>query len=391
MIKAGNKWTYHDSLLQKRKYLHTTGSATRNCLYEEISLVRNCPDCPVNLALGAIEHDQMLRHIDTLWVGRFLSEGVVMYEEGDSVIELCKKRLLQSGDGKLFKLNDNSTSRLSDDSKQIDFIISKNLKKENKCNVTLDDHQYWALEIVRRAGIMVSVYFPEKVNEDTSISTESQNESQAEFVQATSTSSKNQSKTLTPIRSSRDLRLDTDEAGHSQFVRNRVIDNENLLVRIIKKLQCENRRDRLITAIADSRINGWAAAKNLDSQTCTRLVPFGETARVETCSSTIVDVSVKHTACGPQPFFHNLNVNLNGYELTKFSNCYHTGNMASLTVILTHFKRTIGNSKTRISFSTKKESSTTFHLKQITHLKISSTRTTTINKESLIKFQCYLT
>jgi hypothetical protein len=125
MIKAGNKWTYHDSLLQKRKYLHTTGSATRNCLYEEISLVRNCPDCPVNLALGAIEHDQMLRHIDTLWVGRFLSEGVVMYEEGDSVIELCKKRLLQSGDGKLFKLNDNSTSRLSDDSKQIDFIISK--------------------------------------------------------------------------------------------------------------------------------------------------------------------------------------------------------------------------------------------------------------------------
>jgi len=174
--------------------------------------------------------------------------------------------------------------------------------------VTLDDHQYWALEIVRRAGIIVSVYFPEKVNEDTSISTESQNESQAEFVQATSTSSKNQSKTLTPIRSSRDLRLDTDEAGHSQFVRNRVIDNENLLVRIIKKPQCENRRNRLITAIADSRINGWAAAKNLDSQTCTRLVPFGETARVETCSSTIVDVSVKHTACGPQPFFNNLNV-----------------------------------------------------------------------------------
>jgi hypothetical protein len=32
MIRAGNKWTYHDGVPQKKKYLHTTGSATRNCL-----------------------------------------------------------------------------------------------------------------------------------------------------------------------------------------------------------------------------------------------------------------------------------------------------------------------------------------------------------------------
>jgi hypothetical protein len=326
MMKAGNKWTYHDGVPQKKKYLHTTGSSTRNCLYEEIPLMRNCPDCPVNSALGTIEPDQMLRHNGTLWVGRFLSEGVVMYKEEDAVIETCKKRLLEFGDGKLFKLNDNSTYRLSDDSKQIDFVMTKTLKRENKCNVTLEDHQYWALEM---AGIIVSIHFPEEVKEDVPVLTESQDITQAELVQTNSTSSKNQSKTSSPVRSSRDLKLDTDEAGHLQFVRNRVIDNENLLVRIIRKLQCENRRDRLITAIADSRINGWAAAKNLDFPTCTRLVPFGETARVEICSSTIVNISVKNTVCGPQPFFNNFTVNLNGYELTKFSNCYHTGNMVN--------------------------------------------------------------
>ncbi len=65
----------------------------------------------------------MLRHNDTLWVGRFLPEGVVMYKEEDAVIETCKKRVLESGDGKLFKLDDNSTYRLSDYSKQIDFVL----------------------------------------------------------------------------------------------------------------------------------------------------------------------------------------------------------------------------------------------------------------------------
>lgn len=305
MIKVGNKWTYHDRLLPTKTFLYTTGSATRNCLYEEIPLVRNCPDCPVSSALGPIEPNQMARHNNTLWVGRFLPEGVVMYKEEDAVIEQCKKRLLTSGDGKLFKVDDNSY-RLSDDSKQIDFVITKESKKENRCNITLDDHQYWALEM---AGFIVSVYFPEKLNDDTASPTESKNQSHS--------------------RSSRDLKLDVDELGHLQFVRDRVIDNENLLVRIIRKLQCENRRDRLITAIADSRINGWAAAKNLDFQTCTRLVPFGETARIETCSSSFVNISTKKTICGPQPFFNNFTVNLNGYELVKFSNCYHTGNMVN--------------------------------------------------------------
>ena len=187
--------------------------------------------------------------------------------------------------------------------------------------MTLDDRQFWALEM---AGIIVSVYFPEKVSEDTPVLTESQDD-----LQATVTLSENQPKNILPIRNSRDLKLDADEAGHLQFVRNRITDEENVLVRIIRKLQCENRKDRLITAIADSRVNGWAAAKNLDFQTCTRLVPFGETARVETCSSKIVNISVKNTVCGPQPFFNNFTVNLNGYELTKFSNCYHTGNMVN--------------------------------------------------------------
>ena len=66
--------------------------------------------------------------------------------------------------------------------------------------MTLDDRQFWALEM---AGIIVSVYFPEKVSEDTPVLTESQDD-----LQATVTLSENQPKTILPIRNSRDLKLD---------------------------------------------------------------------------------------------------------------------------------------------------------------------------------------
>ena len=45
-----------------------------------------------------------------------------------------------------------------------------------------------------------------------------------------------------------------------------------------------------------------------------------------------MEISIKETTCGPQPLIHeNLTISVNGFEVTKYSNCYHKGNLVDIS------------------------------------------------------------
>ena len=117
------------------------------------------------------------------------------------------------------------------------------------------------------------------------------------------------------------------EAAHVSFLLNRITTHENKIVEQVRQIQCEQQRTRLTQARIMAYNDGWAAAKLLEFPECTRIVSIGEVAQVKTCEPQIVKFETTITKCGPQQIFNNFTIDINGYELTKFSSCYWRGNL----------------------------------------------------------------
>ncbi|KAK4028702.1 hypothetical protein OUZ56_021706 [Daphnia magna] len=117
---------------------------------------------------------------------------------------------------------------------------------------------------------------------------------------------------------------DLDKAANKQYIQDRVTDRENELVRMIQRLECDARKAKHERAIVAAQYNGWLAASHLKLPQCTKLQAFGQTAVVIKCNSVNVRFETIITSCGPQPKFNNYTINLDGWELVKYSPCYWT-------------------------------------------------------------------
>lgn len=308
MTKTNNKWTARNVPPRSSQFLRTKSVLDETCLFEQTTLQKDCSNCQISSIFGKIEnYDQVERKNGTVWIATPIPEGTLMFKEQDTIIEKCTEKIIEDGEGFLYKMN-NDTFRLSNPKKQLDLIISKTAKYENDCNVTLTDDHYWVLEM---PGIIVTLITPEKDHEAPSnplLTTQNSNN-----------------------RPVRDLKDDIDVTGHLTFIQNRITHNENKLANSINLLLCESMRNRIAESIQTARSNGWLAAKLLGFPTCTRLVPVGQTALLETCAANQMNVSAEVTNCGPQvKVGENSTVNINGFELTKFANCYSTNNLVNL-------------------------------------------------------------
>ncbi|XP_045025162.1 uncharacterized protein LOC123469880 [Daphnia magna] len=109
-----------------------------------------------------------------------------------------------------------------------------------------------------------------------------------------------------------------------QYIRDKLTDHENELARLIQILQCDSRKAKHERAIASAKYNGWLAASQLNLPQCTKLQALGRTAVVIQCKELNFTFDTVVTSCGPQPKFQNFTINLDGWELVKFSPCYWT-------------------------------------------------------------------
>ena len=313
MHQEGDKWIGRSAIQRNSRYMQTVGHATETCLYEQITLTRDCADCPISTPVGPIGNvDQVETKNGTMWFAALFSEGTMMWKGKEGSMEKCNKTTLESGEGRLYRIN-NETFRLADPSKQLDFIISKEIMNGNDCNVSLTENQFW---IIQMPGIYVTI--KRKSSEPS------------RNVSTTTRSPVNSQPEVAP-RPARALVDSLNAAEHLQFIQNRLTDNENKLLSAVRQLQCESRKNKFQRAIRTAAANGWIAAKELGFPRCTRLIPVGETAQMQTCSPQTVEVTSLKTTCGPQPLvYENYTVSINGFELTKFSDCYHQGKIVNL-------------------------------------------------------------
>ena len=313
MHQEGDKWIGRSAIQRNSRYMQTVGHATETCLYEQITLTKDCADCPISTPVGPIGNvDQVETKNGTMWFAALFSEGTMMWKGKEGSMEKCNKTTLESGEGRLYRIN-NETFRLADPSKQLDFIISKEIMNGNDCNVSLTENQFW---IIQMPGIYVTI--KRKSSEPSSNV-------------STTTRSPVNSQPEVASRPARALVDSLNAAEHLQFIQNRLTDNENKLLSAVRQLQCESRKNKFQRAIRTAASNGWIAAKELGFPKCTRLIPVGETAQMQTCSPQTVEVTSLKTTCGPQPLvYENYTVSINGFELTKFSDCYHQGKIVNL-------------------------------------------------------------
>ncbi|XP_045035981.1 LOW QUALITY PROTEIN: uncharacterized protein LOC116934869 [Daphnia magna] len=117
---------------------------------------------------------------------------------------------------------------------------------------------------------------------------------------------------------------DTTYTHKIQHELHRDIDRDNELARMLQTIECDVRKAKNERAIITAQYNGWLAASLLKLPRCAKLQAFGQTAVVIQCKAVNATIETVITPCGPQPKFNSYTINLDGWELVKFSPCYWT-------------------------------------------------------------------
>ncbi|KAI9550571.1 hypothetical protein GHT06_004451 [Daphnia sinensis] len=121
-------------------------------------------------------------------------------------------------------------------------------------------------------------------------------------------------------------RAEIEYASHTQYIRDFAMDISNHLAREIRNLQCESRKTAYHAATTTAQYDGWLAARHLDLPLCTKLLAVGASVSVLQCSPRNVTFETVFTPCGAQPRWGNQTINIEGWELTKYSECYWHAN-----------------------------------------------------------------
>ncbi|KAI9550783.1 hypothetical protein GHT06_007136 [Daphnia sinensis] len=117
---------------------------------------------------------------------------------------------------------------------------------------------------------------------------------------------------------------EVDTLANKQYIEDRATDRDNELAQMFEMMECEVRKAKHERAIITAQYNGWLAASLLKLPRCAKLQAFGQTAVVIQCKAVNVTFETVVTPCGPQPKFNNYTINLDGWELVKYSPCYWT-------------------------------------------------------------------
>ena len=107
-----------------------------------------------------------------------------------------------------------------------------------------------------------------------------------------------------------------------QFYKDETTKQANQLASIIRSTNCELKKLRYSQATATAQYNGWLAASQLKLEECTKLIAAGSTILVMKCQTKEVTFQTEITKCGPQLRFQEFTLNIDGFELVRYSPCY---------------------------------------------------------------------
>ncbi|XP_032798015.2 uncharacterized protein LOC116934643 [Daphnia magna] len=285
MTLSDNKYVFGRDPEIVGYWLQTIDSEILNCVLEQVQLYQQMEDEDFSTPIGkasAKSGNLSHNHLTLVWDKTYTQKSQHTL------------RIVESGTGTLTKkLGDEKYFRLLDDRRQLDFHLTPQppcVPTQQHCS-----NRTTVFNIVGQSKLsLVTAAIMEKFPPIT---------------------------VETPAPSSAE---DLDKAANKQYIQDRVTDRENELVRMIQRLECDARKAKHERAIAAAQYNGWLAASHLKLPQCTKLQAFGQTAVVVKCNSVNVTFETVITSCGPQPKFNIYTINLDGWELVKYSPCYWT-------------------------------------------------------------------
>jgi len=294
-----NKWALDGPPHIQSSWLQTTTASIVNCHLEEITLETECSNCTISSPLGDIPGNAN---------GTFSHNLVtIVWDNKEKHGRSCDLHTVESGTALLFNTTDSRMMQLRDTKKQLDFLL----------NTT--DTLFCPDKIPRGIRLKPVIGMD---NVAVRYSLTSRN--------LTGPSKKQTYLTARPKGQTAEIQqAEIDAAGHAQFTRDRVVEIANELARDLRKTQCVMRELAHQTAISTAQHNGWLAASYLDLPICSKLIPIGEDVGIVQCAPKNVSFTTVVTSCGPQPRYQNSTINIEGWELTRFSECYWYSNFVN--------------------------------------------------------------
>ncbi|KZS06474.1 Uncharacterized protein APZ42_030058 [Daphnia magna] len=271
MKLTADKWTYTPDPSTIGSWFSTVSPYVINCMMEETRLIRQA---------------QMT----------------------SSKLLLEKQILVSSGEGTLNKTSTPGTFHLEDEKQQLAFHI----KPEGRCLITACRHQNESFTVIRDEHLFILI---PHVDDDSK-------ESDYEPPQRETTILSNTNKNNTVTSLEQILNTEIGLAAHVQFVRDKLTEQENDILRIVRNNQCELVRTKRALAISAAQYDGWLAASNLQFPECMNLQAQGETVLLKQCRAIRIRFATETTSCRPQPRFKKFIIATNGWEFAPYSPCY---------------------------------------------------------------------
>ena len=288
MTIVDRKWICNQEPSDGGSWLSTITEETIACTLEELNLLQDANDNTIttplgktNATTGSVIHNHLTVIWDTTYAAKLEQEPI----------------LLESGTAKLINTSVINRFRLQDDIRQLEFHITpkKNCSqtifgctKENNIFSVIGESDMYIIVLPTNATLRYPF---------TTL-----------WAQA-----------VAPPRITTN---NVDISAHLQYIRDKLVEQENELSQLIETEQCEINTLRHSQSLATAQYNGWLAAYQLGFPNCTKLSAAGQTALVITCTPIEITFETEVTSCGPQPRFRNWTINLDGWELVQYSPCY---------------------------------------------------------------------
>ena len=287
-----NKWVHEGTPYVQGRWLGITHGSQLNCHLEEVTLQTECENCTISSPIGDIPGSMKgsLKHnlITLVWEDS--------WKQGFN----CTVRRIESCRALLFKTQDPLVNRIRDSERQLDFIF--NITKKTLCTSNPHAPKIRSMQVLGMENVIIDTYSTGSDHKEVINGTEG----------------------LKSI-----LRAEIDAAAHIQYIRDVAVEMSNGLAKELQKLQCTTRKLAHRNAVATAQFNGWLAASYIDLPICNKLVAIGESVNVLTCSPMNVTFTTELTNCGPQPRYGNSTINVEGWELTRYSECYWHSNFVN--------------------------------------------------------------
>ena len=308
MLNSGNTWSFVGEPQGDGHWWFTSTYRLKNCECEPLTLEQACDSCPVLSAFGEIAAN---RSVSSAIHGL----RTIVWNVASSTKKPCEWDRLERRPGSLF--NDSGVLRLRDDGQQVEFVLGSwkpNCDQKLPSMFTVVGEQRLAIFILDNtsAPMFREGYRydgPEKRGREKRLS-----QTVMEALGSMIYPEVDQRPVITQ-------NLGASISEHLQYVESSFVDQENVIVSQINRIDCKLDKLRVFELLTLSRSSGILAARSFGLTDCQSLEGFGKQAVIRQCEKKIVDFSVEITACGAEPRAGNFTIDRDGFMLRPFRPC----------------------------------------------------------------------